>query len=407
MFDIFNAMPPDPQWHTILPRGTSGQSWMYPIMIILGFVVAIVLACLKLWKRYKVSIEPFYWFILIGVPTAILGANFGSCVLGPPAGKPWSEFFTRFGQGLAIEWGVILTVIVAFIYFPLVLRKPKYRVRDEFGPVPAVKQVSLWMYFDAVAPCILLAQFLGRWGNYFNQEVYGAVLTSNQEGLAWFLYKCLPGMYISGKGWCQPLFFWEGIGNLVMFFVLYFGIEYIKQRKAGDLAASYLVWYGTFRAGLETLRDPQFMSQSSIILSSVFAVIGALFIIFNHVFGTKYRKHYGFKIFFSSFWGNYVSYLFASKKSLQNNLKWQNKIIKKCEKKISHYYDVLNNQLTDLNNSTIFEKREKTKKKIELWELRLNESKTRLSNIENNICTWDFPKDFNRADNELIYYGRW
>jgi len=293
---ILGEMPGDPGWTRPLPRD-GGQSWMYPICIILGFVVAIVLACIKMWKRYKVSTEPFYWFILIGVPTAIFGANFGSCVLdsfwriagcpgGTGPGKPWSEFFTSFGSGLAIEWGVIFTVIAAFIYFPLVLKKAKFRVRDEFGPKPEVHKVSMWMYVDAIAPCILLAQFIGRWGNYCNQEVYGAVVTD--EGLANWLNKFLPGMYIGGS-WRQPLFFWEGIGNLIMFFVMYIGFEFIKVRKTGDIGAFYLVWYGTFRACLEPLRDQQYKSTSSIVLSIIFAAIGVIFIVCNHLIIAKQR----------------------------------------------------------------------------------------------------------------------
>lgn len=282
LFSIFNGMPPDPGWNPPLPRG--GGSWMYPICIILGFAVAITLGCLKLWKRYKVSVEPFYWFILIGVPTAILGARFGSCAIGQ---TPWEEFFHNFGQGLAIEWGVMLTVLVAFIYFPLILKRPRYRVRDYFGKEEKVKRVSMWMYFDAIVPAILIAQFIGRWGNYCNQEVYGRIVTD--ENLAWFLYKVLPGMYINGE-WRQPLFFWEGIGNLCMFFILYFGVEFISKRKTGDLAGCYFVWYGTFRASLEPLRDDQFGFKVSIITSIVWAIIGILFILVNHLLISKVRN---------------------------------------------------------------------------------------------------------------------
>lgn len=282
-------MPPDPGWTPPLPRSGGTSSWLYPIMIILGFVIAIVLSCIKMWKRYKIKIEPFYWFILIGVPVAILGANFGSCVLGEPAGKPWSKFFSDFGSGLAIEWGVLFTVIAGLIYFPLVLKKEKYRVRDELGAEPAVRQVSTWLYFDAVIPCVLLAQFLGRWGNYFNQEVYGAALKANEEGLAWFLYKCLPGMYIKGA-WRQPLFLWEGLGNLAMSVILYVGLEFVKVRKAGDMTAAYFIWYGIFRACLEPLRDSTFKSTVSIVVSWIFFAVGVIFVVLNHCLYKKVRR---------------------------------------------------------------------------------------------------------------------
>ena len=285
LIPILMDMPGNPNWTKPLDRG--GTSWLYPIMIVIGFAAAITLVCLKLWKRYKISVEPFYWFILIAVPVGIFGANFGSCVLGSPAGKPWSEFFTKFGSGLAIEWGLLFVVIAGFIYFPLVLRLPQYKVRDEFGPKPVVRKVSMWLYLDAIAPTVLLAQFLGRWGNYFNQEVYGRIVTS--EGLANFLYHVLPGMYIN-SAWRQPLFLWEGIGNLVMFFVLYFGIDRLKWKKAGDLAGAYFAWYGLFRICLEPLRDPQYYSVATMIMSGLFIAAGVLFIVANHVFSKKWRQ---------------------------------------------------------------------------------------------------------------------
>lgn len=286
MFWLFGSEAPDPLWPIPWQRGDSGKSWWYPVCIMLGFAIAILLGCLKLKKRYKVSIEPFYWFILIGVPVAIFGANFGSCVLGPPAGKHWSEFWTSFGTGLAIEWGVMFAVITAFIYFPLVLRSPSYRVKNTLGDSPKIQKVSMWMYFDAIIPAILIAQFIGRWGNYCNQEVYGAEV--HNEAFTWFLYKVFPGMYIDGA-WRQPLFFYEGMGNLAMFFILYFGIEFIKQRKAGDMAAVYFIWYGVFRACLEPLRDVGFKNPTSIVTSIVWASIGLIFILINHLLIAKTR----------------------------------------------------------------------------------------------------------------------
>lgn len=286
MFQLLGEVPgPDKPWTPDVPVAFGNVRW-YAILIMFGFIVAIVAACLKMWKRYKISTEPFYWFIIIGVPLAIFGANFGSCVLGPPAGKPWSEFWTSFGSGLAIEWGVLFVFIAACIYFPLILKLPRYRVKDVFGPTHEVKKVSFWMYADAIMPCILIAQFIGRWGNYLNQEVYGGIVTN--DSLAKFLHDCLPYMYV-GSQWRQPLFLWEGIANLGMFFVMYFGFEFIKQRKAGDLAGGYILWYGALRLGLEPLRDAEYKSTATIVFSAIFVAAGALFILANHLLLDKVR----------------------------------------------------------------------------------------------------------------------
>lgn len=303
----------------------------YAIFIIIGFIVAIVASCLKMWKRYKISTEPFYWFILFGVPLAIFGANFGSCVLGRPAGKDWSEFWTQFGTGLAIEWGILFVVIAALIYFPLVLKRPKYRVRDVFGPTHEVKKVSFWMYADAIMPCILIAQFVGRWGNYFNQEVYGATVTN--DSLAWFLHNCLPYMYVGGE-WKQPLFLWEGLANLAMFFILYFGIEFIPQRKAGDMAGGYILWYGSLRLGLEPLRDQQYKSMTTMIFSGIFVAVGALIILYNHLLACKVRDKKVWHTLFSRGPGEVFRMVGAGWKP-EKNTRYQDKQFEDCVRKPS------------------------------------------------------------------------
>ena len=288
IFNLFgtDVPAPDHPWKESDAIAFGPVRW-YAIFITIGFIIAIVLSCLKMWKRYKISTEPFYWFILIAVPLAIFGANFGSCVLGEPAGKPWSEFWTHFGQGLAIEWGILFVVVAAFIYFPLILKSAKYRVRDPFDSNHQVKKVSFWLYADAIMPCILIAQFIGRWGNYMNQEVYGSVVTS--EGLAKFLHDCLPYMWVEGKGYVQPLFLWEGIANLGMFFILYFGCEFIPVRKAGDMGAFYITWYGALRLGLEPLRDSEYRSTATMIFSSIFVAAGVIYILINHLILCKVR----------------------------------------------------------------------------------------------------------------------
>lgn len=292
MLNNFTYVPaPDVIWSENVAIAFGSVRW-YAIFIMIGFIIAILAACLKMWKRYFISTEPFYWFILIGVPLAIFGANFGSCVLGEPAGKSWSEFWMKFGEGLAIEWGILFVVVAAFVYFPLALKSPRYRVRDKFNLTHEVKKVSFWMYADAIMPCILIAQFIGRWGNYMNQEVYGSLVTD--ESLCWFLHNCLPYMWVqdsasSPAGYHQPLFLWEGIGNLCMFFILYFGIEFIKQRKAGDLAGLYILWYGMFRLCLEPLRDSQYKSSTTMILSSIFVAAGISFILINRLLIAKVR----------------------------------------------------------------------------------------------------------------------
>lgn len=61
------------------------------------------------------------------------------------------------------------------------MRKSKYWVNVPLGKnteVEAVKRVSSWVYYDAIIPAVIFGQGLGRWGNFFNYEVFGNQITS-------------------------------------------------------------------------------------------------------------------------------------------------------------------------------------------------------------------------------------
>lgn len=386
MFTLLGAEPvypaPETQWwdgvQIAFRIGTFEVPW-YAICIMLGFIAAIVAACMKMWKRYKIPTEPFYWFILIGVPVSIFGANFGSCVLGEPAGKLWSEFWSSFGSGLAVEWGVLFCFVAGLIYFPLVLKLPRYRVRDEFGPTPEVKRVSVWLYMDAILPCVLIAQFVGRWGNYMNQEVYGAVVTD--AGLAKFLHDCLPFMWIVrdqvDPNYYQPLFLWEGIGNLAMFVILYVGCEFIKVRKTGDLSAAYFAWYGLFRLCLEPLRDPTYFSIKSIILSIIFLAVSVGFIIINHLVIAKKRD--------KKVWHSIIY-----KPMEKSNKKSFPKQIAKLESQIVELKQ--DPSKVDL----LKEKQDKLATYKEDW-----------NKLQTKYESQSYKDSFVRKPNEMVYFGRW
>lgn len=283
--------------------GTLDVAW-YGIFFTLGFVFAILLACVKLEKWYKVSSTPFYWFVFIGIPVSLLGARLWSFIIGDASTLLQSmDFFTAFFDfrtgGLAIQGGVLFTVIAACIYFPLVLKKPKYNVKTKIGETIYVKQVSMWVYADAIIPCILVGQIIGRWGNFMNQEVYGpVVLPENIHSMDWlrtFMPAVWKGMFITDGPnadgmFHQPFFLYESFINFIFFIVLYVGGEFIKQRKTGDLGIAYFFFYGLLRLCMEPFRDGTFKFSFSIITSALFIVFSILFLIANHLIIAKNRQ---------------------------------------------------------------------------------------------------------------------
>lgn len=294
----------------------------YGILMTIGFLCAIAAASLKLKFWYKVSIDPFIYFCFIGIPVSILGARTWSFIIGDASVT--TNFFADFWNfrqgGLAIQGGVVCCVISACIWFPLILKKPAYQVTTiadddvqknfslknlnsskEDKNINAttknyttyVRRVSMWVYADAIIPCILIGQIIGRWGNFANQELYGAVVDNPEISMSW-LKKCMPlvyeGMIINGQ-FRQPLFLYESFMNFWIFIFLYVGCEFIKFKKCGDLGILYFFFYGVLRLSMEPFRDQQFMFVTSIITSVLYIVIAIALLILNHLVFSKHRDY--------------------------------------------------------------------------------------------------------------------
>jgi phosphatidylglycerol:prolipoprotein diacylglycerol transferase len=127
-------------------------------------------------------------------------------------------------------------------------------------------QLSFWRWGDILAPCILIAQAVGRWGNFMNQELYGpptnlpwGIAIQCQYRVAEFA--CPPGSDPNatlGQHFV-PLFFYESMLSLVgVFVMLFLWRRYTANHRiliAGDVGLLYFVWYGIERSLLETLRS--------------------------------------------------------------------------------------------------------------------------------------------------------
>lgn len=107
-------------------------------------------------------------------------------------------------------------------------------------------------WLDILAPGLALAQSIGRWGNYINQEVYGL-----PSDLPWAIHidlqHRLPGFTEFAS--YHPLFLYEAIWSFLnMLLVLWLGRKYQNELKNGSLFLVYLIFYGVGRIGLEFLR---------------------------------------------------------------------------------------------------------------------------------------------------------
>jgi phosphatidylglycerol:prolipoprotein diacylglycerol transferase len=147
---------------------------------------------------------------------------------------------------------------------------------------------------DSVTPGVLLAQAIGRWGNYFNQELYGG-----PTGSSWWGITIDPPYRIRTPGAdftdlqryppetrFHPTFLYESLWNLVGFV----GLLWLARRRLreGDIAAFYLMWYGIGRSWIELFFRPDAWTvaglPTAVWLSLSSITIGALILLYNHWF---------------------------------------------------------------------------------------------------------------------------
>ena len=147
-------------------------------------------------------------------------------------------------------------------------------------------------FADAAVPGLILAQAVGRWGNYFNQELFG-----RPSDLPWAIRiapENRPVRFADAETF-HPTFLYESIWNLLVFFVLlWIARRFADRLKAGDLVLIYVSLYSVGRFFVESLRiDPAFIIGGSIrgnlFVSSVLALGFALIFFLRHA-GTNRKR---------------------------------------------------------------------------------------------------------------------
>ncbi len=224
-----------------IPSPSRGVWWLGPIPLRAYGILMVAAMALAIWithRRYvarggagDVVYDTSIWAIAFGV----IGGRLYHVATTPKqyfgeGNDPW-EFLKIWEGGMAI-WGAVGLGAVGAV---IGLRIAKQRV----GP-----------FADAVAPGLLLAQVLGRWGNYFNQELFGGPTT-----LPWGLEidtAHLPADYAEGTLF-HPTFLYEGLWNLAMALLLIWLDRRIRF-SSGQVMSLYLVMYGVGRFWVEGLR---------------------------------------------------------------------------------------------------------------------------------------------------------
>jgi phosphatidylglycerol:prolipoprotein diacylglycerol transferase len=141
--------------------------------------------------------------------------------------------------GLGVYGGIALGLVALVVY-----------VRRLNQPI--------WRWADIVAPALFAMQAVARWGNFFNQELYGPPTT-----LPWGIpiecvhriadYPCAAFPFETTR--FQPLFLYESLSGLLgAAFLIWLGFRFRDRLRTGDIALAFFIWYGVVRFGLETFR---------------------------------------------------------------------------------------------------------------------------------------------------------
>ncbi|MBQ9989112.1 MAG: prolipoprotein diacylglyceryl transferase, partial [Clostridia bacterium] len=239
--------------------------YWYSLLIMAGVLIGMFIST-KLTRRRGYNGEMIMDGLLWGIPLGIIGARLYYVVFN------WSEFANDLGSvftlrmtGLGIYGAVIGALIAAYI-------------------ICKRKKVSFYDIADAIMPSMILAQALGRWGNYFNNELYGAVVESVSGQVLGDLALFPPAVFVNGE-WHVALFLLESMWNLFVFAMLML-LWKKKPFLRGGATWLYVLLYCPMRAVLEGMRLPEYSLmifngtvRVSQVGSALLAIVGLIMII--------------------------------------------------------------------------------------------------------------------------------
>ena len=219
----------------------------YGLLIATGLILAVIYATRRC-KQFGITEDDLLDGVLWVTPFAILCARAYYCIFSweQYASDPIRVLYIWEG-GLAIYGGVLGAIAGVAVFC-------------------RVKRIKLPALLDLVALGFLIGQSLGRWGNFFNREAFGA---ETESFLRMGLYNPLFGTTV----YYHPTFLYESVWNLVGFI----GLHFLSKRRKfdGQIALGYAAWYGLGRAFIEGLRTDS-LYWGSFRVSQVLAAVSFL-----------------------------------------------------------------------------------------------------------------------------------
>ncbi len=269
---------PSPTDPILFAFGPFSIRW-YGVLIVLGVLLASYVATLEA-KRRREDPEHVWnlliWLLIFG----IIGARIYH-VLSTPTGASRGFYYYFFEQPFTT-----LTIFGAAVPFPTALMIWEGGIGifgALIGGVLAMyiycrrNSLNVWRWMDIFAPGMLLGQAVGRWGNYFNQELYGPptdlpwgiLITNVNQRIP--PYNDLTQYPLTTT--FHPDFLYESLWNVLGFvLILWLSRKYANKLLDGDSLSMYLVWYPVGRILVEMLR-PDAWTMSGIPTAQIVSIV--------------------------------------------------------------------------------------------------------------------------------------
>ena len=212
----------------------------YALIITMGMVAAVVYVVFQA-KKIGITLDDVIDYALFTIPIGIVGARLYYVFTKLEEFDSLFDVINIRGGGLAIYGGIIAggITVLCVSYF---------------------KKINFLAFADCVAPGVLLAQGIGRWGNFMNGEAYGApwdgflrmgLFNSNTMSDKELLKA---GADISEMVYVHPTFLYESLWNLAGVLLVYLFARFIHKKYDGQLFLMIFGWYGFGRMLIEGLR---------------------------------------------------------------------------------------------------------------------------------------------------------
>ncbi|SEN16052.1 prolipoprotein diacylglyceryl transferase [Peptostreptococcus russellii] len=228
----------------------------YGIFIAIGMMLAVGIA-VKESKRVGLKEEDIMDLALFLIPLGVLGARIYYVIFS------WDQYSGNLmdilnirGGGLAIHGGIIAGILTGFVF-------------------SRIKKIDFFKLADTVVLGVPLAQSIGRWGNFVNQEAHGG-----PTDLPW-------GIMIDGQK-VHPTFLYESIWDLLIFLFIF--LRRKKKKYEGSIIVEYITLYSLGRFFIEGLRTDSLM-LGPIRMAQFVSLLGVVVGVVLHIILSKRSKN--------------------------------------------------------------------------------------------------------------------